>query len=218
MKLLIFDFDGTLADTSRAILLTIATTLAELGQKPAPGADFTPCIGLPLAKIFERACATRDEKLISRAVRIYRERFPEKCQASVRLFPGVREGLRELREAGLVPAIASSRGKNSLLALTDLLGITGHFSCIAGEEDAAHPKPAPDIAELVAKQAGISPASALFIGDTVFDIGCGKAAGMGTCGVSWGNHTKAQLLDAGADLVIDSFSELPAVIRQLGSR
>ena len=212
MKLLIFDFDGTLADTGRAILLTIAQTLAGLGQKMPPGEDFTPYIGLPLGRIFELACNTRDEQLVARAVRGYREKFPENCEASVRLFPGVREGLSQLRDAGMTLAIASSRGRDSLLALTDLLGITADFAVIAGEEDAPRPKPAPDIARLVAAQAGIPAQRAMFIGDTVFDIGCGKAAGMTTCGVSYGNHTRAQLLEAGADHVIDTFSELPAVI------
>ena len=212
MKLLIFDFDGTLADTNRAILLTIAQTLDELGQKPPPGEDFTPYIGLPLARIFELACGTRDEQLVARAVRRYRERFPENCKTSVRLFPGVREGLSQLRDAGLVLAIASSRGKSSLLALTDHLGITAEFAHIAGEEDVANPKPAPDIARLVAHRAGVPADCAMFVGDTVFDIACDKAAGMTTCGVSYGNHTGAQLLEAGADHVIDAFSELPAVI------
>lgn len=213
MKLLIFDFDGTLADTADAIRLTIAQTLAALGRKGAPGEDFTPYIGLPLAKIFELALGTRDEKLTAEAVRIYRERFPANCAASVRLFPGVRDTLREFRDQGMVLAIASSRGKSSLLALTGRLGITGDFACIAGEEDAARPKPAPDMARLVTARTGIPAASALFIGDTVFDIACGQSAGMRTCGVSYGNHTRAQLLEAGADHVIDTFSGLPAVIR-----
>ena len=215
MKLLIFDFDGTLADTGRAILLTIAQTLDELGQKRPPDEDFRHSIGLPLARIFELACNTRDEQLVARAVRRYREKFPENCEASVRLFPGVREGLGRFRDAGMTLAIASSRGRASLLALTDLLGITADFAVIAGEEDAPRPKPAPDIARLVAAQTGIPAHCAMFVGDTVFDIGCGNAAGMTTCGVSYGNHTRAQLLEAGADHVIDTFSELPAlVIRQ----
>lgn len=214
MKLLVFDFDGTLADTNQAILATIARTLAELGRQAGPGEDFTPSIGLPLARIFEQALESRDEQLIARAVRIYRERFPENCQTSVRLFPGVRQGLAELRDAGHLLAIASSRGKSSLLALTELLGISADFVCIAGEEDVERPKPAPDMADLVARQTGILPTSAMFIGDTAFDIVCGRAAGMATCGAAYGNHSRAQLLAAGADAVIDRFSELPALIRQ----
>lgn len=214
MKLLVFDFDGTLADTGSAILPTIAQTLAALGRTGPPGEDFIQYIGLPLAKIFELALGTRDEKLTAQAVRIYRERFPANCQTSVRLFPGVKDSLRELREAGLMLAIASSRGKASLLALADFLGITADFACIAGEEDVARPKPAPDMAEFVATRTGIPAARAMFIGDTVFDIACGKAAGMRTCGVAYGNHSGARLMDAGADHVIDTFSALPALIRK----
>lgn len=217
MKLLIFDFDGTLADTTGAIILTIAQTLAALGRKAPPGEDFTPYIGLPLKKIFELALATADEKLTAEAVRVYRQRFPENCKTSVRLFPGVRDGLAGLRDAGMVLAIASSRGRASLLALTERLGITADFACIAGEEDAPRPKPAPDMALLVADRTGIPPGSAMFIGDTVFDIACGKAAGMRTCGVAYGNHSGAQLLDAGADHVIDRFSALRGVLREHGA-
>lgn len=209
MRLLAFDFDGTLADTGDVIMRTIAQTLTQLGQAMPAESALKKYIGLPLAKIFEEACRSRDEKLISEAVRIYRSRFPENCGSDLRLYPGVRDTLDSLGKNGNVLAIASSRERNSLLSLTDRLGITGDFAIIAGEQDVPHHKPEPDIANFVLKRAGIPAESAMFIGDTIFDIKAGRAAGMKTCGVSYGNHTKAQLLEAGADYVID---EMPGLV------
>lgn len=207
MKLLIFDFDGTLADTGAVILQTTAQTLARLKLPLPPEASLKKWIGLPLAEIFANACDTRDEELISEAVKIYRARFPENC-GTVKLYPGVRQGLDKLRRAGMMLALASSRERNSLLSLTNLLGITNDFNVIAGEQDVIRHKPEPDIVNFVLKATNITPDCAMFIGDTVFDIAAGRAAGVKTCGVTYGNHKRERLLAAGADYVINEFPGL----------
>lgn len=212
MRLLIFDFDGTLADTEAVILTTLAQTLAELGLDAPPANALKKLVGLPLATIFERASSSQDQALIARAVQIYRARFPENCRLGVRLYPGVKETLESLRKLGLTLAIASSRERNSLLSLTDQLGITPYFSIIAGEQDVSRHKPEPDVAVFVSGKTGIPAKDAIFIGDTVYDIGAGKAAGMKTCGVTYGNHARERLLESGADYVIDRFPELVPIV------
>lgn len=217
MQLLIFDFDGTLADTGKVILLTLSQTLTELHQKIPPEAILKSYIGMPLAKIFENICATRDQKLVTEAVRIYRARFPGNSRDNLSLYPGVRHTLKTLADAGLTLAIASSREKSSLLALCDQLGITGDFAIIAGEQDVQRHKPEPDIANFVLAKTGIPNGQAMFIGDTAFDIAAGNSAGMKTCGVTYGNQSKEELRKAGADYIIDRFQELPALIQTLKS-
>lgn len=212
MRLLVFDFDGTIANTEEAIMLTISQTLKQLGRSIPPENHIRSYIGLPLARIFEEICGTKDSSFISEAVRIYRARFPANCKSTTSLYPGVRETLNDLRAKGISLAIASSRERHSLLSLAEQLGIRSDFSIIAGEQDVSRHKPEPDIANFVLEQTHISPANAMFIGDTVFDIRAGNAAGMKTCGVSYGNHTRSQLVEAGADYVIDRFPELLDII------
>lgn len=212
MRLLIFDFDGTLADTGQVIIRTLSQTLSELGLEPPAPEALREYIGLPLARIFERASASEDQELISKAVRIYRARFPENCKKDIRLYPGVREALERFQNMGLSLAIASSRERNSLLALVDQVGIASFFSVIAGEQDVQKHKPEPDIAKFVCEKTGIPANEAMFIGDTIYDIGAGRAAGMLTCGIAYGNHTGEHLLEAGADFVIDRFDGLVPIV------
>lgn len=212
IKLLIFDFDGTLADTGKVIQLTIAQTLRKLNQAVPDAEELKRHIGLPLAKIFELVMQTQNQSLIDEAVRIYRAKFPENSKNCVSLYPGVRKTLNDFKKADFILAIASSREKNSLLALVNQLDITADFSIIAGEQDVTMHKPAPDIAEFVLQAAHMPASKSLFVGDTVFDISTGKAAGMQTCAVSYGNHSRQQLLQAGADYVIDNFTELKNIV------
>lgn len=212
LKLLIFDFDGTLADTGAAILQTISQTLAHLGQEMPGRQQLKSNIGLPLAEIFEKACPGLDDSQIAEAVRFYRARFPENCDSNLALYPGVAETLADLKAQGVTMTIASNRERNSLISLTDKLGITGNFATIAGEQDVANNKPAPDIANFILEKTGIPARSAMFVGDSIFDIAAGKAAGMSTCGVSYGIHTKNQLCAADPDHVIDSFPELMRLV------
>lgn len=216
MRLLIFDFDGTLADTGKAILLTLSQTLARLDQKPPSQEELRSYIGMPLAKIFENACHSHDVELIASAVHLYRRDFPANCKDNIRLYPGVKESLGRLRQEGKILAIASSREKNSLLSLINQLGIFSDFSIICGEQDVARHKPEPDLADFILEKCGLAAKNAMFIGDTVFDIQCGKAAHMLTCGVSYGNHNREELLKAGADYIIDKFPELMDIVNKKG--
>lgn len=215
MRLLAFDFDGTLANTEKVIFQTLGQTLQQLGQKIPPASILKAHIGLPLAKIFELACPSCTPLMIEQAVKIYRKRFPENCKTGVELYPGVRATLKSLREAGLILAITSSREKNSLLSLVNQLGIGEYFALIAGEQDVPRHKPEPDIARYALAQTGVDASEAMFIGDTIFDIAAGNGAGMKTCGATYGNHSEAELREAGADYIIRSFPELLDIIKEL---
>lgn len=214
MRLVIFDFDGTLADTGKVILLTLSETLQHLGYDIPTEEELKSYIGMPLARIFKYACNTQDNKLITEAVRIYRSSFGENCRIGIDLYPGVRETLDRLSKDGKLLAIASSREKSSLLSLVDQLDIRSCFSVIAGEQDVTRHKPEPDVANYVLEQCGLQAGDAMFVGDTTFDIHTGRAAGIKTCGVSYGNHTRGQLLEAGADYVIDKFPELIRLVSE----
>ena len=213
-----FDFDGTLADTAAVIRRTINDTLARLNREPAREDEFKNYIGLPLARIFELLLPDADKATIDFAVRFYREKFPGNCAAGVKLYPGVRQTLKTLRDRDFCLAVASSREKASLLSLVNRLNIAPDFALIAGEQDVAKHKPEPDIAEHVLRKTGIPASDAMFVGDTVFDIKCGEAAGMKTCGVSYGFQPGEKLRLAGADYVIDAFPDILGVLEKTWPR
>lgn len=212
INFIVMDFDGTIADTRAAIINTFQYTLAELGISPVPEAALVPLIGLPLREIFAKGAGLTDESEQQKCIDIYRANFDREDGESVQLYPGVRSTLARMKTEGMKLAVASSRGRASLLCLIEKLGIAPMFSCITGEEDVKCPKPAPDMLELLMDMEGYRPQETVMIGDTTFDILMGKSAGVYTCGVSYGNQPAEQLWRACPDIVIDNFYDLPSSI------
>ena len=212
-KYLIFDFDGTIADTEAGIIGTVQATLAALGLPPADPAAVKASIGLPLSGSL-RASGVPEE-MLEAGDRAYHELFMKMAPAHIVLFPDMKETLSGLCDSGYVLAIATSRGRDSLGKLLESHGIRQYFSVLGTVECAPVPKPAPDTVLYVLDRLGASPEESAVIGDTAFDIEMGRRAGCRTCGVTYGNHDRVRLEAAGADWIIDSIKELPRLLKQL---
>ena len=202
-----FDFDGTLADTTEGIVRCTMATLEQLGLPASTPERIRSVIGLPLTGCFARGTDTPPER-IEEACATYRKLFNEIAVPYTTLYPGTKETLAELQARGLQLALCTSRSNNSLNALLQVLGIRSYFSAIVTNQDVTHPKPAPDIALLALERMGAQADETLVVGDTVFDLQMGRAAGCRTCGVTWGNQDRAQLQAEAPDLIIDEFREL----------
>lgn len=205
-KYLIFDFDGTIADTLMSIVCTTQMTLQELGL-PVVSADvIKKGIGLPLKGSLTRAGVPAEK--LDEAADCYRSTFERVAYDKAVLFPGIKETLTELKSRGHVMAIATSRGRGSLLKLIDVLGLNGLFEVLVCVDDVTDPKPAPETVLKAMEQLGIQSSEAIVIGDTAFDIMMGTAAGCRTCGVTYGNHTREQLQEANPNWILDDFRGL----------
>ena len=90
------------------------------------------------------------------------------------------------------------------------LGITRYIPLdhAYGEDETLRPKPAPDLALKAMDSLGIEGSQTLVVGDTIYDLQMGAAAGCRTCGVTYGNQSAADLSEAGADCLIDDFADL----------
>ena len=211
---LIFDFDGTLADTTTGIVLCTQQTLREMSLPVASAGRIRATIGLPLRECFERGTDTPPERL-DEAVAVYRRLFPGIAIPRTVLYEGVPGTLAALRGRGLTLSIATSRSGKTLRELLAVLGIADFFSCLAATEEVVHPKPAPDLALLLLERTGFEAAETIVIGDTIFDLEMGRRAGCRTVGVSFGNQDRAQLLTASPDWIIDRFPDLPGILAVL---
>ena len=209
MAAIVFDFDGTLADTRRGILATAQETLRRMGLPPADETAMAATIGLPLIENFTRGVGMSEEEA-RHAVAIYREIFEEVAVPVIDLFPGVEETLRTLAERGIPMAVASSRGQRSLEMLMQKTGLTAFIplSCLFGVENAARPKPAPDLMYVILGRLGVKPEETLVVGDTSFDIEMGRNAGCHTCAVTYGNQSADTLAGAYPDYIIDDLRKL----------
>ena len=211
-KLIILDFDGTIADTNACIIRTFNQTLQEMGYPTVDEQRISNLIGLPLRQMYADILHTDDTALIDRAFHIYRDLFMGISTTTVTLFPHVAETLHLLHEQGIRMAIATSRGRDSLRALLRTHGIDRYISTDCCEEDVKRKKPEPEMVERLLGETGFKAEETLVVGDTWFDIQMGRSAGCDTCGVTYGNHTRELLAEHGAGAIIDDFAELPAVI------
>ena len=208
MKLIILDFDGTLADTQPLILRSLQGTITELGLPSRTDAECASIIGLPLKECFVKLLDA-DDTLAERCCEVYRRLFDEyNHPGTVTLFPHVEETLHELHRRGLQLAICSSRARVTLDRFVLSFGFEQLVQAVVSADDVPHGKPYPDPALRVLELTGCKAEEALMVGDASYDILMGRAAGCHTCGVTYGNQTAAQLRDAGADYLIDNFQEL----------
>ena len=203
-KAILFDFDGTLADTAPGIVLTMQETFRELGLTvPTPDA-IRQTIGLPLEDAVQLFGAESKA-----AVAVYQRLFPACELTHISIFPHVKETLDTLKAQGIRMAICTSRNVESLLSILEKHGIGGYFEAYITGSDRLPAKPAPDMVYAVCQHMEVAcDETVLMVGDTTFDIEMGNAAHCTTCAVTYGNHTEQQLQAAHPTHTIHRFDDL----------
>ena len=209
IKLIIFDFDGTLGDTRRNIVLTLQQTMQALGLAVQDEETCAATIGLTLGDSFRRMYPELDEARISECLDTYRRLFDENKKILIpALFPGVVETLDALQKKGLTMTIASSRSSKSLNEFLTEMGIADYMSFVIAGDHVEKGKPDPEPVLKTLAALGADASETLVVGDMPVDIIMGRRAGTITCGVTWGNATRQDLQAAGADHIIDHMSQL----------
>lgn len=212
IKLIILDFDGTLADTRGLIVKTMQQTLEALGLESRTDEQCASMIGLPLKQAFTDLIPMLDE-MGGQCVETYRKIFNENNALYViPTFPHVMETLYKLHEQGYILTIASSRSNRSLREFVNDMDLNDVIPYVLGAEDVTRAKPHPDPVLQTLETFGCKAEDALVVGDTWYDIEMGKRAGVKTCGVTYGNGTREELIQAGADYLVDDFGELIRLI------
>ena len=213
IKCVIFDFDGTLADTAEGILRTEDAMLAEMGlPRPEGGeAQMRQGIGLALRDSLHVGCRIPEERL-DEAVATYRRLFDEIAFDYIVPFPGTKETLEYLYNKGYQLGIATSRSRRTLVYLLDKMEIAEFFTHMTSVESTPNHKPAPDLALILLEKFGVSGDETLIVGDTIYDLQMGKKAECHTCGVTFGNHSREQLQSESPDYIVDSFPALKDIL------
>lgn len=210
VKLVIFDFDGTLADTQTIILETYKSTIETLKLPQRKTPELKATIGLPLRDGFVKLYPELSTEDIDKCCDTYRAIFNENKQNYVpELFSGVEETLETLRRRNVIMSIASSRSRVSLEEFCRKNHIDHYFAMILGAEDVERHKPDPWPVTYTLERLNVSPSDAIVVGDMPYDIKMGMDAGCRTVGVSYGNATFSELVEAGANRVIPDMSLLP---------
>jgi HAD superfamily hydrolase (TIGR01662 family) len=139
----------------------------------------------------------------------YRRIFNENNAAyTIPAFPNVLETLRLLSQKGYTLTIASSRSHRSLMEFVEGMDLQEVITYVLGADDVTQAKPNPEPVLNTLEKFGCAPDEALVVGDTWYDIEMGRRAGVRTCGVTYGNGSREELMNAGADFLIDDFGKL----------
>ena len=213
IKLLILDFDGTLADTQELIVCTNQEAMRRLGYPVRDAQTIIDTIGLPLEKGILTMFPDLPPEVLPQWVKVYRTVFDElKEHIGPQLFPGVKETLKQLHADGHLISVASSRLSISLNAFLEDLGLMPYICYVLGADNVSKAKPDPEPVLKTLRDLQIPAREALVVGDMPVDIQMGLGADAFTCGVSYGNSNREALKKAGAHRVVDLFSEIPQLL------
>lgn len=215
MRLAVFDCDGTLVDSQANILRAMQDSFARLGlPEPDPHA-VRRVVGLSLVEAAQALLPDADAELHARLAQDYKHAF-QRLRADRRLdpepmFAGIADLLEQLAAERWLLAVATGKSDRGLQLCLTHHGILDRFVSLQTAD--RHPsKPHPAMLLAAIAEAGVGPDRAVIIGDTSFDIGMGRAAGVRAIGVDWGYHDAAELLDAGAEAVAADAAHLKALL------
>jgi HAD superfamily hydrolase (TIGR01509 family) len=211
---LIFDLDGTLVDTVQARIAAWLRTFEEFGI-PADRRQVAKLIGSDgrrLARVVAGAAdraldAALAEEIDRRAGEAYSE-----LNTDPKPLPGARELLQALDAMGLRWAIATSSRPEQVGKSIESLNLPRPPTIIDGSR-VEHAKPAPDLLLFAARELGIEPSHAWYVGDSIWDMQAARAAGMTPVGVASGSATTDELAGAGASLTIDNLNQVLPMIK-----
>ncbi|HJA92838.1 MAG TPA: HAD family hydrolase [Candidatus Eisenbergiella merdipullorum] len=210
-KAVIFDLDGTLADTIASITYCGNLALAQFGLPSFQEADYKYFAGDGAAMLVRRALlAAGDEKLAhyDEVYAAYRKIFAKDCMYQVKPCDGIVPLLTELKKRGVRTAVLSNKpDADSRRVVEELFG-KGFFDHIQGQKDGIPRKPDPAGVYRIMEAFGLEAEDFLYVGDSSVDMKTGKAAGIYTVGVLWGFRDRKELEENGADAVIGRPEEL----------
>lgn len=212
IRLVIYDLDGTLIDSTEAIVDTFNTLLRDEGLPiPAPGA-IEALIGEPMPNILKKLLPPERQGDIQHFWDAYIPVYARISPQKTRILPGVTETLTDFQHRGLKQSVATQKKGAVATRVLRELDLLKHMDLVLGIDDVAHPKPAPDIIELTLKRIGVKPEEAVFIDDTVVGLEAGKNAGTHIIGVTTGPHNEEKLATLKPDYIIHGMSELRRII------
>jgi phosphoglycolate phosphatase len=204
--LIVFDWDGTLMDSTPHIAESFRAACADLGLTPPSPEDSAWIIGMGLAPALQRVLPELDPIDYPRLSAAYRRHFLA-GDTVLPLFPGIAELVPALEASGNLLAVATGKSRVGLERAFDQSGLRQYFhvSCCADESFA---KPNPDMLFRVMERTGAFPQRTLMIGDTGHDLQMAANAGVQALGVSYGAHPREALLAHPAAAVLDSSAAL----------
>ena len=206
-RLLVFDWDGTLADSEQRIVAAAQSAIDTLGLPARSREQVRGIIGLAMSEACQALFPDMRPDQEGRFIACYREYYLRNTMVPIPLFPGAAAALRDLAERHQL-AVATGKGRRGLdrdIATHDLGVLFSTTRCADDAPSKPHPQMLVDIME----ELQVESHETLMIGDTAFDMEMARNAGVDRIAVSTGVHERERLLEFDPLALLDSIAELP---------
>ena len=214
--IVVFDLDGTLADTAPDLTAALNHALAAMGRQPIPADDVRHMVGHGARELLRKGLAATgavSEDLIERAFPIFLDYYQAHIADHTRLFEGVEAALASLDAQGVRLAICTNKLEVLTHDLIAALGWTGRFNAIVGGDTLPQRKPDPAPVHEAIKRAGGGRAA--FVGDSISDTDAARAAGIPCVALTFG-FSDRPANELGATALIDHYDRLLPTLERLG--
>ena len=211
----LFDLDGTLIDSIELILNSAQHAFRDRPGHVPSNAEWLTGVGIPLATMFRRYA--RDDAEVDALIAKYREYQLANHDRLVRCYEDVVGVVDGLRRAGHPLGIVTSKTGWLAQRGIDNVGLGSHFDVIVGCDMCNRHKPDPEPVHLALERLGYSTDDAVFVGDSIYDMQAGNAAGVTTIAALWGPFTRVDLEPSAPDHYLERIADLPGLLAQVRS-
>lgn len=202
-KAVLFDLDGTLTDPFEGITKCIEYALAKYGVACPPPEELARYIGPPLHEGFAELLGNPRKEVVWEVLDVYRDRFASKGIYENRVYPGIVELLRGIREKGWRAYVASSKPLVYAVEVVDHFSLDEFFEGVYGSNlDGTRTRKGELIGYLLQEES-IAPTDAIMVGDRSHDVVGALENGLPAIGVTWGFGSEDELREAGAARICD---------------
>jgi phosphoglycolate phosphatase len=214
-RAVLFDFDGTLADSYAAITASVNYVLEHHGRPMLTEEQVRTLVGHGLKQLMDTILPGIDPDV---AAKLYREHHPTVMKSHTRLLPGVEEGLKALKAAGIKLGVCSNKPAYFTRSLLEMLEIGQYFDVVLGPDDVGAPKPDPTMVLRALERLDVPKGQALYVGDMEVDIETGRRAGVETWVMPTGSNDEATLRAAGYGRVLPAMGDVIAEVMSRNSQ
>ena len=215
IEAVLFDLDGTLADTAADLGAVLNRLREESGANPLPHDAIRPHVSKGVRGLLGIGFALKPgDACYAELHQRFLGYYANALCVNTRPFEGVVELLDRLEGCGIAWGVVTNKTSRYTLPLMEALGLARRAVCIVSGDSSPRPKPAPDPLLLACTIAGARPASSLYVGDDLRDMLAARAAGMGAVAAAWGYLGDDRPLEEwDADTIIESPADLLELLR-----
>lgn len=209
----LFDFDGTIADTGEGVFSCVRHSIETYGLEQPSDEDIRKFIGPPLLTSYHSLFPQLSQDELNGIVQCFREEYDKVGKLKYRIYDGIKELLKLLCESGIKTAVASSKPQDFLEQILQSSGIDQYFNSVVGASKGYNDSDKASIVNTAIKNLGVENLEKiLMVGDRKFDIIGAKKVGVPCAAVLFGYGSREEFEEHKAEYIVSNCAELTDII------